>query len=48
MVAPPEVMIMSLGISATTPDLLPATPCWVDLATPDESIAQRFYSGLFG
>lgn len=39
---------MSLGLSTTTPDLLPGTPCWVDLATPDEAIAQRFYSGLFG
>ncbi|WP_236794012.1 VOC family protein [Amycolatopsis sp. GM8] len=23
-------------------------PCWVELATPDEDAAQRFYTGLFG
>lgn len=39
---------MSLDLSATTPDLLPGTPCWVELATPDEAAAQNFYSGLFG
>jgi predicted enzyme related to lactoylglutathione lyase len=26
----------------------PATPCWVDLATPDVEAAERFYGELFG
>lgn len=27
---------------------LPGTPCWVELATPDQTTAIRFYSALFG
>lgn len=26
----------------------PGWPCWVELATPDRSASERFYSGLFG
>ncbi|MTD59515.1 VOC family protein [Amycolatopsis pithecellobii] len=32
-----------------TQSILPSgMPCWVELATPDEIAAQRFYTGLFG
>jgi len=27
---------------------VPGTPCWVDLGTPDQQAAARFYSGFFG
>lgn len=30
------------------PEVAPGIPCWVDLATPTVSQAQRFYSALFG
>jgi predicted enzyme related to lactoylglutathione lyase len=26
----------------------PGTPCWIDLATPDQDAAAEFYGGLFG
>ncbi|GAB3504505.1 VOC family protein [Amycolatopsis cihanbeyliensis] len=39
---------MSPGSSDLTPALLPGTPCWIELATPDEAAARHFYAGLFG
>src|SRR5207248_6091067 len=37
---------------ATMPEVTapyaPGTPCWVDLAAPDQQAAIDFYSGLFG
>ncbi len=26
----------------------PGTPCWIDLATPDQDAAAEFYGALFG
>ncbi|SFO85005.1 hypothetical protein SAMN05421810_101174 [Amycolatopsis arida] len=39
---------MSLGMPDRGPVLRPGTPCWVELATPDEARAQHFYAALLG
>lgn len=41
-----EVQI-AVSVESTTAVLPAGTPCWVDLATTDESTAQEFYGGLF-
>ncbi|AHI00653.1 VOC family protein [Kutzneria viridogrisea] len=31
-----------------TPGLLPGSPCWVDLTSPDPNASREFYANLFG
>ncbi|HVV13711.1 VOC family protein [Amycolatopsis sp.] len=39
---------MALGPQVTRSILPSGIPCWIELATLDEEVAQRFYNGLFG
>ncbi|RZQ64812.1 VOC family protein [Amycolatopsis suaedae] len=39
---------MSVSSSAAPRTLPSGVPCWVELATPDEEAAERFYGELFG
>ncbi|ASR34776.1 glyoxalase [Prauserella marina] len=39
---------MSAGMPAHAPVLPSGSPCWVELAAHDETVARKFYSTLFG